>query len=199
MKKYILTLIAALSILIMPTVSAKVDLPEKTDHEKVKVYLFYSSTCGNCHNLLKYFSSKYLDYTDYFEFVTYQVDNNQNNSKLSAAVAEKTGEEQGYVPLVIIGNTYHNLGFGGDAGEEITKAALDAYQDDNYTDIVAEIKKDKKIDAKETTFVDACDVSGIKCKTADSKSGISDGAVIGIIFGVIVLGFGGLVVLSRKK
>ena len=57
----------------------------------------------------------------------------------------------------------------------------------------------KKIDAKETTFVDACDVSGIKCKTADSKSGISDGAVIGIIFGVIVLGFGGLVVLSRKK
>ena len=57
----------------------------------------------------------------------------------------------------------------------------------------------KKIDAKETTFVDACNVSGIKCKTADSKSGISDGAVIGIIFGVIVLGFGGLVVLSRKK
>ena len=79
MKKYILTLIAALSIFLMPTVSAKVDLPEKTDHEKVKVYLFYSSTCGNCHNLLKYFSSKYLDYTDYFEFVTYQVDNNQNN------------------------------------------------------------------------------------------------------------------------
>ena len=39
MKKYILTLIAALSIFLMPTVSAKVDLPEKTDHEKVKVYL----------------------------------------------------------------------------------------------------------------------------------------------------------------
>lgn len=199
MKKYILTLIAALSILIMPSVSAKVDLPEKTDHEKVKVYLFYSSTCGNCHNFLKYFSSKYLDYKDYFEFVTYQVDNNKNNSQLSAAVAEKTGEDQGYVPLIIIGNTYHNLGFGGDAGEEITKAALEAYQDDNYTDIVAQIKEDKKIDATETTFLDACEVSGISCKTESSKGKISDGAVIGIIFGVIVLGFGGLVVLSRKK
>lgn len=199
MKKYILTLIAALSILIMPSVSAKVDLPEKTDHEKVKVYLFYSSTCGNCHNLLKYFSSKYLDYKDYFEFVTYQVDNSKNNSQLSAAVAEKTGEDQGYVPLIIIGNTYHNLGFGGDAGEEITKAALEAYQDDNYTDIVAQIKEDKKIDATETTFLDACEVSGISCKTESSKGKISDGAVIGIIFGVIVLGFGGLVVLSRKK
>ena len=105
MKKYILTLIAALSIFLMPTVSAKVDLPEKTDHEKVKVYLFYSSTCGNCHNLLKYFSSKYLDYTDYFEFVTYQVDNNQDNSKLSAAVAEKTGEDQGYVLPIITSGT----------------------------------------------------------------------------------------------
>ena len=62
MKKILVTILTVLSILLIPGVGAKTKLPEKTDHEKVKVYLFWSSTCHNCHNLIEYFSNKYNIY-----------------------------------------------------------------------------------------------------------------------------------------
>ena len=40
MKKILVTILTVLSILLIPGVGAKTKLPEKTDHEKVKVYLF---------------------------------------------------------------------------------------------------------------------------------------------------------------
>ena len=39
--------------------------------------------------------------------------------------------------------------------------------------------------------------AGITCK--GSKESKTDGIVIGIVFGVLILGFAGLIVLSRKK
>ena len=62
MKKILVTILTVLSILLIPSVGAKTKLPEKTDHEKVKVYLFWSSTCHNCHNLIEYFSNKYNNF-----------------------------------------------------------------------------------------------------------------------------------------
>lgn len=151
MKKVLIALLIALSLVFTPTVDAKTSLPEKTDHEKVKVYLFWSSTCKNCHNLIKYFSNKYNIYEDYFEIVTYQVNNSEVNSKLSNDIAEQVGEDPGYVPLVIIGNTYHVLGWDESVGETIIDEALKAYQDENYTDIVAKKINDDKLEAIEKT------------------------------------------------
>ena len=53
MKKILVTILTVLSILLIPSVGAKTKLPEKTDHEKVKVYLFWSSTSQKCHKQIQ--------------------------------------------------------------------------------------------------------------------------------------------------
>ena len=198
MKKILIVLITVLSFVLISPVEAKINLPEKTDHEKVKVYLFWSSTCSNCHNLIKYFSNKYQDYTDYFEIVTYQVNNNQNNSSLANKIANQVGENPGYVPLVIIGNTYHVLGWEDTLGETITKEALKAYEDEEYTDIVAKEINDNKLKVTESTFEKACDTIGIKYGIS-AKDKINTKFVICFVSGIILLGILGIVILSRKK
>lgn len=198
MKKILVVLVTILSLFFTSSVQAKISLPEKTDHEKVKIYLFWSSTCHNCHNLIKYFANNYEEYTDYFEIVTYQVDNNKNNSSLASTIAEQVGEKPGYVPLVIIGSTYHVLGWSDTVGETITKEALKAYEDKNYTDIVAKEISDKKLETEEKTFKDACDIIGVKISASKSNK-VDTNFVIGFVAGVIILGITGLVILARKK
>lgn len=198
MKKIIVTILSVLSILLIPSVEAKTKLPEKTDHEKVKVYLFWSSTCHNCHNLIEYFSNKYNIYEDYFEIVTYQTNNDKVNSTLSNDIAEQVGEDPGYVPLVIIGDTYHVLGWDESVGKRIIDEALKAYQDENYTDIVAEKIKEDNLEVTEKTFTDACSIAGITCK-GGSLTSSNDGIIIGVVFGILIIGFTGIVIYSKKK
>ena len=210
MKKFLLTILVALSIVLIPNVSAKINVPEKTDHEKVKVYLFWSSTCKNCHNLISYFGDKYDAYEDYFEIVTYQVNSDKANSELSNAIAEDVGEDPGYIPLVIIGNTYHVLGWQDSLGETIINEALKAYQDENYTDIVKKAIEDNNLTPTAETIAQAANDEGISVKEEYTTTDInnnysnqkaekkSDGVIVGIVFAVILLGFGGLVFISRK-
>lgn len=198
MKKLLIVLITILNLFFIIPVEAKTSLPEKTNHEKVKVYLFWSSTCTNCHNLMKYFANKYQDYESYFEIVTYQVNNDKNNASLASTIAEQVGEKPGYVPLVIIGNTYHVLGWDDSLGEIITKEALKAYEDKEYTDIVAKEIKDNKLDVKEKSFAEACDVVGIKYNI-NTKNKVDTKFVIGFICVTVILGTIGLIILSRKR
>lgn len=213
MKKYIILIIAVLGLLIIPNVSAaKTDLPEKTDHEKVKVYLFRGAGCSHCYDFLTYFVDVFKDYEDYFEIVSYESWQDSTNQKLMLAVKKIVGEEENAaVPFIVIGKNYHLLGFGANSGEEIINEALKAYQDKKYTDIVAKAIKDEKITPNAQTVVKAANSEGIKVKSEyleeegiaeennmKTKKGLSDGVVIGIVFAVILLGFGGLVLISRK-
>lgn len=129
--------------------------------EPIKVYLFWSNSCHNCHNLMKYFSNVYQNY-DYFEIVTLRTDNNYDNALLSNKVAELVGEEAGYVPLVVIGDSYHVLGFNETLPATIIKEARKAYKSDTYQDIVANLieSEDIKYDAK--SFSGALEDAGIK-------------------------------------
>ena len=198
MKKIFSILVIVISIFSISNVSAKITLPEKTDHEKVNVYLFWSSTCSNCHNLIKYFADKAEEYTDYFEIVTYQVNNDTNNSSLANAIAEQVGEESGYVPLVIIGDSYSVLGWSDDLGETIIKEALKAYQDEEYTDIVAKKIEKEKLDVKATSFEDTCTSIGVKYGSS-KESKLNSKVVISFISVVVLLGTSGLVFISKKK
>lgn len=207
MKKYIILIIAVLGLLIMPNVNAaKISLPEKTDHEKVKVYLFRGEGCSHCYDFLSYFVDVFKDYEDYFEIVAYESWKDSANQNLMLAVKKAVGEEENVaVPFVVIGDDYHLLGFGDNSGEEIINEALKAYQDKKYTDIVAKTIESEKITPNPQTVARAAYSEGIKVKKEyleeegiKSKSGFSDGVVIGIVFAVILLGFGGLVLISRK-
>ena len=126
-------------------------------------------------------------------------------------IAKQVGEDPGYVPLVIIGDTYHVLGWDESVGKRIIDEALKAYQDENYTDIVKKAIKDNNLSPKAETIAQAAKEESISVKDEytktditevyenhSAKKGLSDEAVIAIVFGVIILGFAGLVVLSRK-
>ena len=162
--------------------------------------------------LLKSDFEQNKDYEDYFQIAAYESWNNSTNQKLMLAVKKIVGEEEnGSVPFIVIGDDYKLMGFGEKSGEEIIKAALKAYQDENYTDIVKKAIKDNNLSPKAETIAQAAKEESISVKDEytktditevyenhSAKKGLSDGAVIAIVFGVIILGFAGLVVLSRK-
>ncbi len=203
MKKVCLGILLALCLVIAPKVSAaeNEELPAITDHEKVTVYLFRSSTCGHCHDFLEYFAENYYKYQDYFDIVTYEVSDEENFNLMQAA-KERMGEsDEGSIPYIVIGNTFDQLGFGTD-GTEIIETALEAYEDESYEDLVSQIIEEEGFNPDAETLQEACDESNINTvglNGEDPEAGLSDGAIVAIIFGILILGFGGLVLYSRKK
>ena len=211
MKKYLLIVMAVVSFMFITSVEAKTKLPDKTDHEKVTVYLFRGHGCSHCRDFLTYFISKYEKYQDYFEIVAYESWEDEANQKLMLAVKKLVGEsEDASVPFIVIGNDYKLMGFGANSGEEIIKAALKAYQDENYTDIVKKAIEDNNLTPTAETIAQAANDEGISVKEEYTTTDInnnysnqkaekkSDGVIVGIVFAVILLGFGGLVFISRK-
>ena len=60
-------------------------------------------------------------------------------------------------------------------------------------------KKYKEIpEVTEKTFKDACSTAGITCK-GGSLTSSSDGIIIGVVFGILIIGFTGIVIYSKKK
>ena len=201
MKKVFLGFLVAISLLVMPNVSATEDLPVITDHEKVTVYLFRSSTCGHCHDFLEYFAQNYYKYQDYFEIVSFEVSSGENYELMSTVKERMVAELDGRIPYIVIGNSFDKLGFGTD-GSEIISEALAAYQDESYEDLVGSIIEEEGYEPDDETLEEAAKSLGINViglNGEDPNAGISDGAIVAIIFGILILGFGGLVLYSRKK
>ncbi len=200
MKKYFLIVIMLACFFMTTKVEAKISLPEKTDHEKVTVYLFRGQGCTHCREFLSYFINKYQKYEDYFEIVAYESWNNEDNKNFLLELKERFNEKEitASVPYIVIGDTYHSPGYRN--GEEVIEEALSAYQDDKYTDVVASMIKDEKLNLKKETIKEAAAKEElIKLdENGEIKSKLNDGVVVGIIFGIVVLGFAGLVFFSRK-
>ena len=201
MKKLLVSLLVALSLVTVSNVKADVDLPELTDHEKVTVYLFRSSTCQHCHDFLTYFAENYYKYQDYFEIVSYEV-SADGNADLMYDVKDYFEETAlGSIPYIVIGD-YDQLGFGNTdaAREEIITQARNAYQDDSYEDVVAPIIAESDYSLTAETLEEACQSSNIRYSDGEtSEEGLSDGAIVAIIFAVIIVGFGSLVLFSRQQ
>lgn len=198
LKKLLVGVLVALSLVVAPSVKAA-DLPEVTDHEKVTVYLFRGNGCHVCQSFLTYFSEVYDDYTDYFEIVAYESWNNSENQSLMLDAKEYFGEEaDSSVPFIVIGDSYHSLGYN---GETVIEEALRAYQDESYTDLVANLIESEGYDVNAETFAEACAAEDIGYTEggAVESAGISDGAIVAIIFTVIIVGFGSLVLFSRQQ
>lgn len=184
--------------LFLGNVSA-IEKPEVTDHEKVKINLFHSSSCSHCKDFLKYFGENWVDYEDYFEVVTYEVSSSPENGKVLDAVKKALNNDDEGVPFITIGGTYFKVGFGKSTGKEIIEEALKEYQNKNYIDLVGTTIKENKLDSKKETLKEACASGEIKFVEKDKKGKISDNVVITIIFVVVIGGFVALMFTSRKK
>lgn len=193
MKKLLIVLIGVLSFTFV-NVSA-IELPEVTDHEKVTLYMFRGSGCSHCHEALEYFNENYSKYKDYFNIELYEVWNNSYNSQLMQDVADKKGDEANGVPYFVLGSDFSISGFSESIANQIIETALKEYQNENYTDIVAEVKKGAS-NIKKESLEDALKDEKI---IEDEKNTSNDTIIAVVIFAAIFGGIAGLVALSRKK
>ena len=189
MKKIIIVFFIIISFL--PVMVSAVTLPKKTDHEKVTIYIFRGHECSHCFDALNFFYKNRNKYADYFDVVTYEVWNNEDNKKFMKTIASTFDDDASGVPYMVIGDSYTNSkGFSDQLSEEIVNAALAAYQDENYIDLVAKMAKDnKKIESK--NLEESCREEGIIAGKYDAL----------IIFSILIVVIGGgayLIKLARK-
>ncbi|MDE6284983.1 MAG: hypothetical protein K2M17_04485 [Bacilli bacterium] len=197
MKKLLVVLVTIFSLFTLNVKAEAIELPEKTDHEIVKLYIFYGNECSHCHEFMDYFINNYKDeYKDYFEIVAMETWKNKDNNAFALEMKERfsISDEQYGVPFIIIGD-YYKCGFSKASGLAVINEALKQYQNEDYEDIVAKEKESTKNNVVTETLREAAVTSGV----AKKEGTTSDAIVIGIIFAVVIAGLGGLVYLSRKK
>lgn len=205
MKKLLVILTILVSAITFNVKASEIELPEKTDHEPVKIYLFYADYCSHCHEFIEYFLDNYKDeYKDYFEIVGIEAATSSKtipdfvkaNSSLASELKEyfEIDDSEFGWPFIVIGD-YNTCGFATRMGEALINEALDQYQNESYEDVVGSFIE-KSSDVKTENLKEAAVTAGIE--VPDEKSGISDAVVVAIIFIVLIGGLGSLIFLSRK-
>lgn len=201
MKKFILSLVTALTVFMMIPVAQAIEKPEVTDHEKVTIYIFWGNGCPNCTNAINYFYGLGDEYADYIEFETYEVWYNSNNNKFAQEVAGLLDHDLEGVPFLVVGEEYIS-GWGDSVGESMINYALDYYQDKNYKDVVKEALEDTEYEVEKTSLKDAYEVETSENEntttSVESEGGKYDVVIIIGIFVVLIGGFAALVVVGKK-
>ncbi len=158
--KKILLIISLLATFAFTNVYAE-ELPEVTDKDKVKVYLFRGDGCGHCKNAIQYFNDLEGKYDDYIEFVIFETYHNEDNDSIMKKVKTEFDVEESKmssVPYLVVGD-YDQVGFNESVGDKIIEEALKAYEDEDYNDEVADIIKGEDYEAE--TLKEAADAESI--------------------------------------
>ncbi len=158
---------------------------------KVTIYVFRGSTCNHCEEALTYLNNHKNEIDENVEIVTYEVWDNANNSRLQDTVATKLGVDivgKNYgVPFIVIGNQYISGYNGGSTFNKMMATATDYINDEEYQDVVSETVEELNIKVKSLTLNDLF-----------SEPNKAVTIVIYSIFGAIILGFGAMIIFSRK-
>lgn len=152
---------------------------------KVNIYLFRGNGCSHCYEFLEYLESIIDEYGKYFNVVTYEVWNDQDNASLMEAVASKMDEEAGGVPFIVIGEQVFS-GYSSDMNEEIESLIKEEYEKETKYDVLKELGVD-------TT------VSNKKVKNAVAEKSSTSDIVVLVVALVIIGGIVTLVVMARKQ
>ena len=119
---------------------------------KVNVYLFRGEGCPHCEEAIEWFDgelSKDEEYSGKYELVKYEVWYDETNQELMKSVADELGTEASGVPFIVIGDKYFS-GFSAESSpEQIKNAIKEAYNNEDYQDVVKAVKAGKSIDKKE--------------------------------------------------
>lgn len=181
MKKIFILSVILSTILILPVqAKSKLELPEVTEHQKVKVHIFYGKKCEYCHDLLKFLQDNYKQLKDYIEIDGYETENNEANDNFRLEVFEELVPTTEYlgIPLTIIGSDYY-IGFDEDIAKDIVEGIKNNYTDEYYGDQTFDILR---LSTKE-------DITVNSYKEMLKISGLNTLGTLGIIL-IIVLVFG---------
>ena len=111
--------------------------------EKANIYLFRGSGCSHCYEFLTYLEAMTEEYGKYFNLISYEVWNYENNQQLLERVAKRLGDETGGVPYIVIGK-HSWSGYSESLNEEIYEAIQEEYENKNKNDIVIKAINYKK-------------------------------------------------------
>jgi len=130
MKKIISYLVVILFLLMMPfSVLAK--------DKEVTLYLFHGDGCPHCKEEMEYLKTIEKKYKD-LKIVKYEVWYDKENSELLKRVQDTFKITTKGVPTNVIGSTVIT-GFGSSTGKTIERA-VEYYQENDYEDIVSQVK-----------------------------------------------------------
>ena len=124
--------ILVLSFFFVLPVSAK-------ENDKITLYLFYGDGCPHCAQEKEFLSRIEGNY-DNLEIVKYEVWKDKDNQDFLNKVKSELGIERSGVPVTIIGDTYM-VGWSEALEGRVTRA-IRFYKNNEYTDVVEQIKND---------------------------------------------------------
>ena len=188
MKKIITFIVMGLMLLIPSTTALA--------KEKINIYFFRGYDCPHCEEALNYLYENKDKIPENMEIITLETWKNENNAKLQdtlAEVLEVPENDQGKVPFVVVGSDYQAGVSASSSGLNALVEMANKYVDnDEYEDIVAKTMKDMQKEDKSLKF---------KTYTLEKLLGPNTiGNIIVLsVFGVIVIAFAGMIILSRKK
>lgn len=184
MKKIILSLIMVLTLILPITAKANT----KND---VTIYMFRGNTCPHCEEAIKYLKEHQEEIPKDVKFITYEVYDNAQNNNLLKKLEENFNFEKddiGSIPLFVVGSE-HILGYSGASDlKKVFALAEEAKNSESYEDLVAKEIKDSNFKVNSISL-DKLIAGPNKIVTI----------IVFCIFGAIVLGFGAMILFSRKN
>lgn len=144
MKKLKLLLIGLLLVLPFVVGISNVNAASK----KINVYIFRGEGCPHCEEAIEWFEGTLADdeeYKELYKLVKYEVWYDEKNNDLMGEVASELGTKATGVPFIVIGEKYFSGYSAENSPEEIKNAIKEAYNNEEYQDVVAAVKKGSSI------------------------------------------------------
>lgn len=188
MKKFLLLVLSLLIIFVPAKVSAEEAAKE---NKEIIIYLFRGARCAHCEEALTYMSEHREKIPDYVKIVTYEVWDNAINADLQKKVEEVLNvpeDKRENTPMFVIGSEYVS-GYGTSTFSKLMNIAAKYYNgEEEYVDTVASTLSEANLNASSMTLDDLY---------PEANPVVT--AIIFGIFGVIVVGFIGMILFSRKR
>lgn len=153
---------------------------EEEEKEPVNIYIFRSNGCHYCQDTMAFLEEKKEEYGKYYEVHDYEV-STAENSALHQEVMEFMGDTyRGSVPYIVVGKYTYPQGFDPATkissnsdktmGDQLLERIMEIYNSDNRYDVMKAMNERPNYDV-----------------------------VVAAVAGVIVVGLGAVVVISRKQ
>ena len=180
--------------LILLTIIGLSSLPKST--EEITIYFFRGYSCAHCEGSLEYLNNHQDEIPDNIKIVTYEVWKNKDNEKLHQELVKKLdvpSKNEESVPFIIVGDEY-KIGMDG------TKADFDdlmtlatSFNEKDYEDVVSSTIKEMQKDNKDL------ELKAITLEDLYAGPNKTVTIIVFAVFGVIILGFIGMILFSRKN
>lgn len=159
--------------------------------DKVKVYFFRGKTCEHCESALNYMDKHRDQINSNVEIVTLEVWENESNSKLQDAVADRleVDRTKNYgVPFIVIGDKYIKGYADASTFREIMQIAEDYIDNEEYKDVVEEVRREKNLKVVSYGLDDLF-----------SKPNKTVTIIVYSIFGIAIIGIIALIMFGRHN